>query len=106
MTRYLADAGFSVRSVQRKFSDGRSETKYRLVELLADRPAPGSGRVKATLALLLPEGKAIDGDFAKRQARCDSVLLSVLARAAAFSQIELVQSPVCFGLTAQREAQE
>ncbi|HNJ64707.1 MAG TPA: hypothetical protein PKW28_02360 [Turneriella sp.] len=108
VTRYLEARGFQVRAVQRPHDDGRPASKYRQADLVAQRGAvtPEGRRARATLSLLLPEKLPVSSDFVKRQKQCDSVLLSVLEKAAEFSQVELVSSPVCFGLTAQGEAQE
>lgn len=108
LTRYLEQAGFQVRAVQRPFADGRPDTKYQQVDLLAQRSGikKSSGGVKATFALLRPEKLSAEKAFAQQQKKCDKILLSVLASAAQYSQLELVTAPVCFGLTAQGEAQE
>lgn len=108
VTRYLEQAGFEVRAVVRPFTDGRADTKYRQVDLVAQRVnlTKKARSVKATLALLRSEKLSAGEAFAERQKACDSILLQVLAGAADYSRLELVTAPVCFGLTAQGEAQE
>lgn len=108
MTRYLGQTGFQVDAVQRSFTDGRAASKYRQVDLLA-RQVTGQQnkkRVKATLVLLRPETLTAATEFMQHQMQCDKILLSVLENARQFARLELVSAPVCFGLTAQGEAQE
>lgn len=108
VTRYLESAGFHVTALQHAPGDGRLESKYRQVSLLAQRSGEQAEkkRTTVTLALLVPETQAAAGDFAARQRACDSVLLALLREQAQFSRVELVTSAVCFGLTAQRAAQK
>jgi hypothetical protein len=108
VTRYLEALGFEVRAVQHRYSDGRKGSKYRLVDLFAERGAERqeSRRLRATLALLVPEKLPVSAEFIKRQQECDRVLLSLLKKATEFNQIELVTSPVCLGLTTQHEARK
>ncbi|GAB4427625.1 MAG: hypothetical protein OHK0011_09590 [Turneriella sp.] len=108
VTRYLGQSGFQVRAVQRPYADGRAGTKYRQVDLLAEsgQAAGSSTRMKVTLALVLPQKFRDADDLMTRQKQCDRILLSFLRKAAEYRQMELVTAPVCFGLTAQRGAQE
>jgi len=108
VTRYLGALGFEIRAVQHRYTDGRQGSKYRLVDLFAERGAKRqeSRRLRATLALLVPEKLPVSAEFIKRQQECDRLLLSLLEKAAEFSRIELVTAPVCLGLTTQGEAQK